>query len=311
MKLSALLNLLVAVCLLFLSSCSKQATTSSSDLVVCTTTMVADLVREIGGDAVTVEALMKAQVDPHLYKASPSDVSKLNRAKVVFYSGMLLEGRMTDIFNRLADQGKAVHAVTDSVPEKKRIESEEYEGHPDPHVWGDASLWMTAADVVAERLAEAFPDHAESFQKRRMAYRKTLADLDRWAKERIDSIPPSRRKLVTSHDAFSYFGRAYGLDVIGVQGISTASDPSLADRTRMVDFIKKHQIPAIFVESSVSPVLIEQISRDANVKVGGELFSDALGEPGTMESGDGESYDVGTYVGMIKHNVNTVVSALR
>lgn len=300
--------IIVAGC--FLSACGSSQDNTPDNLVVATTTMVADLVREVAGDLVAVEALMKAGVDPHLYKASPSDVATLNRAKVIFYNGLLLEGKMTGLFERLAREGKAVHAVAEAIPETTLLEPEESEGHPDPHIWGDASLWILALDEVVAGLGEAFPEHAEAFTERGKAYKKTLEELHGWAQNRLSTIPEGKRKLVTSHDAFAYFGRAYNIEVVGVQGISTASEPSMADRTRMVDFIKENQIPAIFVESSVNKTLIEEISKDAGVRVGGELFSDAMGEPGDMETANGEVYDVGTYVGMLKHNVNTVVDAL-
>ena len=208
-------------------------------------------------------------------------------------------------------QIRVVHAVADAIPDDLQLEPEESEGHPDPQIWGDASLWALTVDEVVAGLSAAFPEAADGFQERGAAYKATLTTLHNWARERLATVPEGKRKLVTSHDAFAYFGRAYNIEVVGVQGISTASEPSVADRTRMVDFIKQHQIPAIFVESSVNKTLIEQIGKDANVHVGGELFSDAMGEPGVMESADGETYDVGTYIGMLKHNVNTVVEALK
>ncbi len=294
-------------------SCGKQSPEGSlSDGVdvVATTTMIADMVRVIGGNDIRVEALMRPGVDPHLYKASPADMSTLNRAKVIFYNGLLLEGKMERLFTRLAKDGKQVHAVAEALPKEQLLEPDDTEGHPDPHIWGDASLWAQAVPVVVDGLSKAFPENAEGFAQRGDAYREQLESLHQWAQARLQTIPEGKRKLVTSHDAFAYFGRAYQMDVIGVQGISTASEPSVADRTRMVDFIKVHQIPAIFVESSVNATLIEQIGKDANVTIGGELFSDAMGEPGVTETVGGETYDVGTYVGMLKHNVNTVVKAL-
>ncbi len=304
--------LFLVVSLLFCGvSCRPPASEEDTRLVAATTTMVADLVRQIAGDTVEVEALMGAGVDPHLYKASPADGAKMNRAKVIFYNGWLLEGKMTDLFDRLSREGKRVHAVADVLPEDSRLEPPDSDGHPDPHIWGDASLWAQTIDAVVEVLVEIFPEEAEGFRERGEAYKTELAELHQWATERLAAIPAGSRKLVTSHDAFAYFGRAYDLEVVGVQGISTASEPSVADHTRMVDFIRQHQISAIFVESSVNPTLIEQISRDAGVKIGGELFSDAMGEPGEMKTADGESYDVGTYVGMLKHNVNTIAAALK
>ena len=273
--------------------------------------MIADMVRVIAGDDVSVGALMRPGVDPHLYKASPADVSKLNQAQLIFYNGLLLEGKMEDLFERLANDGKAVYAVSDAVPEANRLEPEDSEGHPDPHIWGDARLWASTVDAVVAQLSAVFPDHQEDFELRGECFKVDLETLHRWALKRVAEISDDRRKLVTSHDAFAYFGKAYGLEVVGVQGISTASDASVADRTRMVDFIKANGITAIFVESSVNKTLIEQIAADANISVGGELFSDAMGEPGDMRTVNGDTYDVGTYTGMLKHNVNAIVEALR
>jgi manganese/zinc/iron transport system substrate-binding protein len=304
---------LLSLCLLFgllLTSCSKSSRTESPD-IIATTTMIADMVRAIAGDDVSVGALMRPGVDPHLYKASPADVSKLNQAKVIFYNGLLLEGKMEDLFKRLATDGKAVRAVSDTVPQEKRLAPEDSEGHPDPHIWGDARLWASTVDAVVAQLSATFPEHKEDFEGRGEGYKVDLETLHRWAVKRVAKIPEDRRKLVTSHDAFAYFGQAYGLEVVGVQGISTASDPSVADRTRMVDFIKANGITAIFVESSVNKTLIEQIAADADVSVGGELFSDAMGEPGDVRTVNGDSYDVSTYIGMLKHNVNAIVEALR
>ena len=309
MKSLSLLSLPVAC---FLAGCGPSPISTSHDnLVVATTTMVGDLVRVVGGDAVSVEVLMRPGVDPHLYQATPPDVAKLNGAQVIFYNGLFLEGRMTDRLARLSRGGKRVYAVAEAIAPKDGLQPEGSKGHPDPHIWGDASLWAHAVAHVVEGLSAAFPEESAGFKERGDAYKQTLGQWHEWAKDRLATIPEGRRKLVTSHDAFAYFGRAYDIEVVGVQGISTASEPSLADRTRMVDFIKRHRIPAVFVESSVNKTLIERISRDAGVKIGGELFSDAMGEPGDMETVNGETYDLGTYIGMLRHNVNTVVEALK
>ncbi|MEM7395260.1 MAG: zinc ABC transporter substrate-binding protein, partial [Verrucomicrobiota bacterium] len=165
-------------------------------------------------------------------------------------------------------------------------------------------------DVVIDGLSETFPDQKAGFNERGKAYQKEIQDLHQWAQGRVNSLPEEKRVLVTSHDAFNYTGKAYGLEVVGVQGISTEAEPSLAAVSQTVDFIKERRIKAIFVESSVSPDVIKRVSEDANVTIGGELFSDAMGIPGTMETFDGETYDVGTYIGMLKHNINTAVSSL-
>lgn len=278
---------------------------------VATTTMVADLVRQIGGDSVEVTGLMGAGVDPHLYKPTPRDITALQKADVIFYSGLMLEGRMSDVFNMLSRQGRKVYAVSEKIPQDRLLEPPEFQGHWDPHVWGDVEMWLMCVDVVEEGLIATAPARSKVIKERAGNYRKELIGLHQWAKKRAAEIPAERRVLITSHDAFNYFGRAYGFEVVGVQGISTVTEAGLADITKTVDFIKKRKVKAIFVESSVPPHNIKRISQDSGAKVGGELFSDALGTSGQIEKGGGESYDVGTYIGMIRHNINTVVEALK
>ena len=275
--------------------------------VTATTTMVADLVKQVGGDRVQVEGLMGAGVDPHLYKASASDVTKLQNADVIFYSGLVLEGKMQELFEKMAQGGQRVFAVTDSIPKDKLLHPSTFGGHPDPHVWFDVPMWAQCVDTVVKGLGEARPGDKEYFTQRGDAAKKAMADLHQWALKRAEELPKEKRVLITSHDAFSYFGRAYGFQVVGLQGISTVTESSLADMAKMVEFIKKNGVKAIFIESSVPPTTIKRISEDAGVKIGGELFSDAMGTPGQMENG----YDLGTYEGMIKHNLDTVVNALK
>ena len=279
--------------------------------VVTTTTMVTDMVKEIGGDRVNVVGLMGPGVDPHLYKPASSDVVKLQRAKIIFYSGLMLEGRMTDLFFRMARAGKLVYAVTESLPEKDRLEPPEFSGHWDPHVWGDPLLWSNCIITVVDGLSKADPAGAAGYAKRGRAVDASYKAMKSWALKRIAEVPRSHRILITSHDAFNYFGQAFGFQVVAVQGLSTVTEAGLADIAKTVDFIKEKKIKAIFVESSVSPAAIERVSKDASVKIGGELFSDACGKVGDIHEAHGEKYDVGTFVGMLKHNINTVVDALK
>ena len=279
--------------------------------VVTTTTMVNDMVKEIGGDRVNVVGLMGPGVDPHLYKPASGDVVKLQRAKVIFYSGLMLEGRMTDLFFRMARAGKLVYAVTESIPEKDRLEPPEFAGHWDPHVWGDPILWSNCIVTVVDGLSNADPAGAADYAKRGRAVDASYKAMKAWALKRIAEVPRKHRILITSHDAFNYFGQAFGFQVVAVQGLSTVTEAGLADIAKMVDFIKQKKIKAIFVESSVNPAAIERVSKDANVKIGGELFSDACGKVGDIHEAHGEKYDVGTFVGMLKHNINTVVDALK
>ena len=279
--------------------------------VVTTTTMVTDMVKEIGGDRVKVVGLMGPGVDPHLYKPASGDVVKLQRAKIIFYSGLMLEGRMTDLFFRMARAGKLVYAVTESIPEKDRLEPPEFAGHWDPHVWGDPILWSNCIVTVVGGLSKADPAGAAGYAKRGQAVVASYKAMRAWALKRIAAVPREQRILVTSHDAFNYFGQSFGFQVVAVQGLSTVTEAGLADIVKTVDFIKQKKIKAIFIESSVNPAAIERVSKDAGVKIGGELFSDACGRVGDIHEAHGEKYDVGTFVGMLKHNVNTVVDALK
>lgn len=264
-------------------------------LVVATTTMIADMVRQVAGDVVVVEGLMGPGVDPHLYKPSGEDARRLRDARAIFYNGLQLEGRMAELFERMGREGKIAVALGDAVPEAARITPEESGVHADPHIWGDVGLWAGCVSTVVEGLSQVIPQEKAAFEKRGAEVKGKLVTLDAWVKERVAGVPKEKRVLITSHDAFSYFGRAYGFDVLGVQGISTVSEAGLADVAKMVDLIKKRAVKAIFVESSVPPATIQRISADSGAKVGGELFSDALGAPGELRDAGGEKVDVGTY----------------
>ena len=274
---------------------------------VATTAMIGDLVSRIGGEGVKVSTLMGPGVDPHLYKPTAADAAKLSKADVIFYNGLMLEGRMADLFARIARGGKKVYAVTESVDKSLLLEPPEFEGHYDPHVWMDVSLWAQTIPTIVEGLSEAAPDQADTFKKNAEALQVSLAALDGWCKEQMASLPESSRILVTSHDAYNYFGRAYGFQVVGLQGVSTVSEAALADMASLVDFIKNTGVKAIFVESSVNPAAINRVAADAKVKVGGELYSDAMGQPGEQKDG----FDTGTYEGMIRYNMTTIVNALK
>ncbi len=269
--------------------------------------MIADLVKQVGGDRVEVSQMMGPGVDPHLYKPTAWDASMLAGADVVFYCGLMLEGRMADLFTRMARNGKKVYAVTETVPEELLLEPEEFEGHYDPHLWFDVSLWAKTVPMIVKGLSEADPEGQAEFAAKGEALGERLQALHQWCLETVAELPEARRILVTSHDAYNYFGRAYGFTVVGLQGVSTVSEAALADMSSLVDFIKQRGVKAIFVESSVNPEAIQRVSQDAGVMVGGELFSDAMGEPGEMHGG----FDTGTYEGMVKHNMRTIVEALK
>lgn len=275
--------------------------------VVTTTSMVTDLVRQVAGEHAVVDGLMGPGVDPHLYKPTAGDVLKLQRAELVFYSGLVLEGKMTDVFTKLARTKRQVYAVTEAIPVEQLLQPAEFAGHYDPHVWFDVRLWRACVATVVEGLGAADPERQEEYARRGAALEARLDELHAWALAKAAELPEERRILVTSHDAYNYFGRAYGFTVVGLQGISTATEAGLADVARLADFIRLKEVKAIFVESSVSPATIQRVAADSGVRIGGELFSDAMGTPGQIEHG----YDLGTYEGMVKHNLNTIVGALR
>ena len=274
--------------------------------VVATVGMVADLARGVGGSDVVVQGLMGPGVDPHLYKATSSDLIRLQRAEVILYSGLHLEGKMQETFQRLSRSGRRVRAVTDGLPQERLIRAGR-DGMVDPHVWFDVDLWARCADGVASELSAARPESAEGFRQRAATVKEELKALHQWVLDRAATVPASRRILVTSHDAFGYFGRAYGFQVVALQGVSTVTEAGLADMAQLTDFIRSKGVPAVFVESSVSHASLERIRKDAGVKLGGELFSDAMGTPGQKHGG----YDLGTYQGMIRQNVDRIVEGLK
>lgn len=274
--------------------------------VCATTSLIADLVENAAGDLVETVSLMGPGVDPHLYRASASDLKKLSTADVVFYNGLHLEGRMTDVFEGLAEQGKAVFAVSNGIDKKSLLALQGNTGY-DPHIWFDPILWSQCLDFIVTELKKKDPANSKEYETRSASFKKKLEDLTVWGKAIADGLKKESRILITSHDAYNYFGRAFEFQVIGVQGVSTISEAGLADIVSTVDFIKKHKIKAIFVESSVSPAAIERISEDSHVEIGGELFSDSLGGKGEIL----RNYDVGTYIGMFKYNMETIVNSLK
>lgn len=272
--------------------------------VVCTTGMVAELAREIGGNHVRVTALMGPGVDPHLYKPSPNDVSRLDEADLILISGLHLEGKMADLIKRLGRR-KPAFAVAEYVASSRLLDGDG--GWHDPHVWFDVALWSEVAQVVGDVLVAFDPPHAEGYRERTKAYRSTLAELDAFVRTELANVPEEQRVLVTAHDAFRYFGRAYGVTVRGIQGISTDAEAGLREVNLLVDFLVERKIKAVFVETSVAERNVKAIvegcqSRKHDVKIGGELYSDALGEPGSAGA---------TYRDMVRHNVQTIVKALR
>lgn len=272
---------------------------------VATTGMIADLVQQVGGERVEVKGLMGPGVDPHLYTPTYGDREAMRSADVIFHNGLHLEGKMGETFEQMKDRAVAVTSGLDPKTDLRPAPAD-FEAAHDPHVWFDVLLWMKAIEPVRARLAELDPGHAAEYQANAARYRQELAALHDYVAAQAARVPPSARVLITAHDAFYYFGHRYGFEVRGLQGISTGAEPSLRDVEELAQFIADRRIPAIFVESSVPPKTIEAVQRSVRkkgfeVRIGGELFSDALGNPGTPE---------GTYVGMVRHNIDTIVRAL-
>lgn len=296
-------SLLGAVAALALWPVASQAAEPLE--VVATTGMIADAAREIGGDLVSVRALMGPGVDPHLYRQTRSDIVALANADLVLWNGLYLEAQMEDFLLDLGMDGPVV-AVGEAVPEAQRLGSEDYAGRYDPHIWMAPELWATAVTATRDALIAAVPEGAETFTANAARYLDALGALSDYAEEVLASVPAEARVVVSSHDAFNYFGRAYGFDVVGIQGLSTESEAGLQRIAEMVDLLVARDIGAVFVETSVSDrnlrALIEGAAAEGHeVVIGGELFSDAMGEPGSYE---------GTWLGMIDHNVTTIARAL-
>ena len=273
--------------------------------VTATVGMVGDLVRQVGGDHVTVHQIMGSGVDPHLYRPTRDDVRTILDSDLVFHVGLHLEGKMGEVLSRAITSGRAV-AVGERITSDERIHASSGTDQVDPHVWMDVQLWAKCLDAVVKTLVEFDPVHAESFRRNADDYRRQLMELDDYAHRVLATIPDSSRVLITSHDAFHYFGRAYGLEVLGVQGISTESEAGLRQVNALVDLIATRGVQAVFVESSVPRKSIEAVvegvqSRGSEIVIGGQLYSDAMGERGTYE---------GTYIGMLDHNITVVARAL-
>lgn len=275
--------------------------------IVTTTTMITDLVKNIVDDKIEVKGLMGAGVDPHLYKASEGDVSKLFNADVIVYNGIHLEGKLEEVFEKMRYQNKKTIAVADAIDESTLIESEFFASNYDPHIWFDISNWEIITKYLVKELSALDSKNAELYQKNGTEYLKELAELKTTITEMVSSLPVEKRILVTAHDAFNYFGKAFQFNVVGLQGLSTATEAGVKDVQKMAAFIMEKNVKAIFVESSVPKRTVEALqeavkSKGHEIVIGGTLYSDALGDAGTIE---------GTYIGMYKHNVKTIISSLQ
>ncbi len=292
-----------------MGACSTAKQTSGdSDVINVTTTIgqIKDAVENVGGKYVKVESLMGPGVDPHLYKASQGDIKKLSNAEIIFYNGLHLEGKMGEIFEKM-NRDKPTVAVGEDIPKEKLLADEENPLYHDPHVWFDVDNWIYAVRAIEKELAALDPEHKDEYKENADNYISELLNLKKYAIEQINTIPKESRILVTAHDAFRYFGNAYGIEVRGLQGLSTDSEYGLKDVQDLVDVLVEQKIKAVFIETSIHDRSINSIvegakSKGHNVLIGGELYSDAMGADGTEE---------GTYIGMYKHNVDTIVSALK
>lgn len=286
---------------------AKSAPAEEAEVnIVCTTGMIGDAVKALTGDYAEVKVLMGPGVDPHLYKATQGDIEALTKADIVVYNGLHLEGKMTDIFKKL-QATKTTIAMGDLLPQESLINTTDFAGAYDPHIWFSVELWSEAIAALNKELQKALPGHAASINSNTDQYLAQLEELHQFTKDHIEQIPEEQRVMITAHDAFKYFGRSYGVEVRGLQGISTASEYGIRDVSNLVNFVVERKIPAIFVESSVPRRSVEAViegakERGHNLKLGGELYSDAMGAEGTED---------GTYVGMVKHNVRTITEALR
>ncbi len=281
------------------TNATMQASPVANDRysILCTTGMIADIARNLAAERADITQLMPAGVDPHLYQPTRSDVVKLSEADVILYNGLHLEGKMGDLLDKMRKQGKVVIAVCENLDGYELIDG-------DPHLWGDVKAWILVTKRLAQELSKFDPDY--DFASKVEAYVNSLGDLDTYAREAIATIPEDNAALITAHDAFAYFGRAYGIEVRGIQGITTESEAGLRDIEQVIDFIVERGIPAVFVESSVADKNVRALvegarARGHQLEIGAALFSDATGPAGTYE---------GTYIGMIDHNVTYIVKAL-
>lgn len=303
-------NIIFLLTLILLTSCkpnNEEKERTGKPKVVCTTTMITDMLQELGGDKIELQGLMGSGVDPHLYKASEGDVSKLYNADLILYNGLHLEGKLVDVFEKMKNQGKQTVALSDALDSQTLIGSDYFASSYDPHIWFDTDYWVKMAALASSKLVELDPEHQVYYEERLQEFNNKIEKLAAEIRLKIKELPEDRRVLVTAHDAFNYFGRKYDFEVVGLQGLSTATEAGVQDVQRLTQFIIDRNIKAIFIESSVPRRTVEALqaaveAQNHEVSIGGELYSDALGTKGTEE---------GTYTGMYRHNVNTIVNALK
>lgn len=294
----------IVICICIVTGCKVKQTKENEKLIVCSTSITADCVRQVVGDKLTVKSLMGPGVDPHTYNPRPSDVVLLNDARLVVYTGFHLEGKMAELFGRLSER-KAVISFQLDFPKDKILYTDGIT--PDPHVWFDTESWVHSMNGVVDKLVDLYPEYELEFRENFYKFLLKVQNKTRELKLTLSEIPKERRVLITSHDAFHYFGRTFGIRVKALQGVSTSQEPGMRDVVDLVDFIVKNDVKAIFVENSVSPKALKSVlssveRRGHHVKIGGTLFSDALGSKGTGAD---------TYIGMLSHNVNSIKEGLK
>lgn len=298
----------ILLIIVIMISCNKKTTKENGKLnIVTTTTMITDLVKNIGGNQVNINGLMGSGVDPHLYKASEGDVSKLFNADIIIYNGLHLEGKLEEVFEKMKHQNKKIIVASDTISKKNLIESENFASNYDPHIWFDINNWSKITSYISKKLINLDPKNELIYKKNTQQYLIKLKKLNTQINSKINELPENKRVLVTAHDAFNYFGKQHKFNVVGLQGLSTATEAGVQDVQKLAKFIINNKIKAIFVESSVPKRTIEALQEAVNaqghqVLIGGTLYSDALGNKGTIE---------GTYTGMYNHNVNIIVDALK
>jgi manganese/zinc/iron transport system substrate-binding protein len=314
MKINSLFCIFFYLFLFFINGCAPERQKENLNSraghplkIVATTGIVGDAVKNIVGDKARVDVLMGPGVDPHLYKASQKDLEALSGADLIFYNGLGLEGKMGEILEKLKTQKKTVVAVAEAIPEKELIKADEFGGQYDPHVWLNVKIWKYAVERCGKVLQAQDPANAEFYQKNLIRYLQELDSLDAYIEAEMQSIPVVPRVLITAHDAFSYFGRRYKIEVKSLQGISTVAEFGLKDVADLVDFIVQRKIKSVFMESFIPERSIKAViegckAKNHQVRLGGLLYSDALGKEGTPE---------GTYIGMLKANVKMITEGLK
>jgi manganese/zinc/iron transport system substrate-binding protein len=308
---------LVLSFLLGLAGCSENLTpvddqiSTAKLMIVTTTTQVTDLVDQLVGDKCSVRPMMGQGVDPHLYKPTARDIMSLSTADLIVYHGLNLEGKLGSTFKKAGLSQPKTYAIHSAVDPKFLLASDEKKGHFDPHIWFDPGIWIQCLHGLSRRLCLLLPDDSALIEARAKKLSLQYQSIQQFATSAFAEIPPNQRKLITSHDAFRYFGEFFGFEVIALQGISTATEAGLGDRANLVDFIKSHQVPCIFVESSVNPKAIKEVAREAKTAIGKPLFSDALGaKTDTVRGPNEESHSLATWSGMMIYNTMAIVDGL-